>query len=37
MTAASLLSRLGHPDLAVAIGGPEDWAAAHHRRLETRR
>jgi hydroxyacylglutathione hydrolase len=35
MTAASLLSQLGHQDLAVAIGGPGDWAAAHHLLLET--
>jgi rhodanese-related sulfurtransferase len=35
MTAASLLARRGHHHLAVAIGGPEDWAAAHHRPLET--
>ena len=35
MTAASLLARRGHPDLAVAVGGPEDWAAAHDQPLET--
>jgi hydroxyacylglutathione hydrolase len=35
MTAASLLARRGHPDLAVAVGGPEDWAAAHGQPLET--
>ena len=35
MTAASLLARHGHPSLAVAIGGPPDWAAAHGRPLET--
>jgi hydroxyacylglutathione hydrolase len=28
MTAASLLARQGRTDIAVAIGGPEDWAAA---------
>ncbi len=37
MTAASLLARLGHPDLTVAVGGPDDWAAAHHHPLETSR
>jgi glyoxylase-like metal-dependent hydrolase (beta-lactamase superfamily II)/rhodanese-related sulfurtransferase len=37
MTAASLLARLGHEDLTVAIGGPGDWAAAHGRPLETSR
>ena len=37
MTAASLLTRHGHRDLAVAIGGPQDWAAAHGRPLETGR
>jgi hypothetical protein len=35
MTAASLLTRLGRRDLAVATGGPADWAAAHHRPLDT--
>ena len=35
MTAASLLARRGHPDLAVAVGSPEDWAAAHGRPLES--
>jgi glyoxylase-like metal-dependent hydrolase (beta-lactamase superfamily II)/rhodanese-related sulfurtransferase len=33
MTAASLLARQGRTDLAVAIGGPEDWAAATGNRL----
>jgi hydroxyacylglutathione hydrolase len=28
MTAASLLERAGHRDVAVLAGGPEDWAAA---------
>lgn len=28
MTAASLLERAGHDDLAVVVGGPEDWAQA---------
>ena len=35
MTAASLLARHGHRDLAVAVGGPGDWAIAHGRALET--
>jgi glyoxylase-like metal-dependent hydrolase (beta-lactamase superfamily II)/rhodanese-related sulfurtransferase len=35
MTAASLLARHGHQSLAVAIGGPPDWSAAHGRPLET--
>jgi hypothetical protein len=35
MTAASLLARHGHQHLAVAVGGPGDWAAAHGRPLET--
>jgi glyoxylase-like metal-dependent hydrolase (beta-lactamase superfamily II)/rhodanese-related sulfurtransferase len=37
MTAASLLAGYGHPDLAVVIGGPDDWAAAHGRALDTSR
>jgi glyoxylase-like metal-dependent hydrolase (beta-lactamase superfamily II)/rhodanese-related sulfurtransferase len=37
MTAASLLARLGHQDLAVAIGGPDDWAAARGLPLEASR
>jgi hydroxyacylglutathione hydrolase len=37
MTAASLLTRLGHRDLSVATGGPGDWAAAHGCALETSR
>jgi glyoxylase-like metal-dependent hydrolase (beta-lactamase superfamily II)/rhodanese-related sulfurtransferase len=36
MTAASLLAG-EHPDLIVAVGGPDDWAAAHHHPLETGR
>jgi 3-mercaptopyruvate sulfurtransferase SseA len=28
MTAASLLHRAGHRDLAVLVGGAEDWAKA---------
>jgi rhodanese-related sulfurtransferase len=35
-TAASILERAGHPGVAVAIGGPEDWAAATGRPLATR-
>lgn len=34
MTAASLLQRAGHQDLAVLEGGPDDWAKATGRRLE---
>lgn len=33
MTAASLLERAGRTDLAVLKGGPDDYAAAHGRRL----
>jgi len=35
MTAASILAAAGRPDLAVAVGGPADWAAATGRNLET--
>jgi glyoxylase-like metal-dependent hydrolase (beta-lactamase superfamily II)/rhodanese-related sulfurtransferase len=35
MGAASLLARAGHADLVVLEGGPEDWAAATGRDLET--
>ncbi|MCX4906962.1 rhodanese-like domain-containing protein [Streptomyces sp. NBC_00878] len=35
MTAASLLARAGHDDLAVLDGGPGDWAKATGRTLET--
>ncbi|GHF35423.1 glyoxylase-like metal-dependent hydrolase (beta-lactamase superfamily II)/rhodanese-related sulfurtransferase [Amycolatopsis bartoniae] len=35
MGAASLLEQAGHRDLAVLTGGPEDWAAATGRHLET--
>ncbi|TWD84017.1 glyoxylase-like metal-dependent hydrolase (beta-lactamase superfamily II) [Kribbella amoyensis] len=35
MTAASLLERAGHRDLAVLAGGTEDWAAVRGRDLET--
>ncbi|MFI1358118.1 rhodanese-like domain-containing protein [Streptomyces sp. NPDC020898] len=34
MTAASLLARAGHDDLAVLDGGPADWAKATGRALE---
>ncbi|WP_306187406.1 MULTISPECIES: rhodanese-like domain-containing protein [unclassified Streptomyces] len=34
MTAASLLQRAGHHDLAVLAGGPDDWAKATGRPLE---
>ena len=37
MTGASLLARAGRRDLAVALGGPGDWAGAHHRALATGR
>lgn len=33
MTAASLLERAGHTDVAVLDGGPDDYAAAHEQRL----
>ncbi|MGW1006124.1 MBL fold metallo-hydrolase [Streptomyces sp. NPDC002520] len=33
MTAASLLERAGHTDIAVLDGGPDDYAAAHGRTL----
>ncbi|MFI1538729.1 MBL fold metallo-hydrolase [Streptomyces anandii] len=33
MTAASLLERAGHTDIAVLDGGPADYAAAHGQRL----
>ena len=32
-TAASLLERAGHTDLAVAVGGPQDWAQARQQPL----
>jgi len=35
MTGASLLQRAGHDDIAVLVGGPDDWAAATGRPLET--
>ena len=33
MTAASLLARIGHDTVTVAVGGPDDWAL-HHGALE---
>ncbi|MEV4227955.1 rhodanese-like domain-containing protein [Streptomyces bobili] len=33
MTAASLLERAGHTDVAVLDGGPADYAAAHGEQL----
>jgi len=37
MTAASILAAAGRDDVAVAVGGPDDWAAARGRSLETGR
>lgn len=37
MTGASLLQAAGRSGLAVAVGGPGDWAAANHRSLDTGR
>jgi glyoxylase-like metal-dependent hydrolase (beta-lactamase superfamily II)/rhodanese-related sulfurtransferase len=37
MTGASLLARAGRGDVAVAVGGLEDWAAANDRSLHTGR
>jgi rhodanese-related sulfurtransferase len=37
MTAASIIAAAGCEDLAVAVGGPADWAAAPGRNLETGR
>ncbi len=37
MTGASLLARAGRSEVAVAVGGPDDWAAAHGRPLHTGR
>lgn len=34
MSAASLLTRAGHRDIAVLVGGPDDWKAATGRPLE---
>lgn len=33
MTAASLLERFGHDDVAVVVGGPDDWASSAGRAL----
>lgn len=35
MTGASLLARAGRRDIAVALGGPDDWATAHRRPLDS--
>jgi len=35
MTAASLLAARGITGVSVAVGGPDDWAAATGRPLET--
>jgi glyoxylase-like metal-dependent hydrolase (beta-lactamase superfamily II)/rhodanese-related sulfurtransferase len=35
MTGASILERTGHNDIAVLLGGPDDWAAASGRPLAT--
>ncbi|HUZ25281.1 MAG TPA: MBL fold metallo-hydrolase [Streptosporangiaceae bacterium] len=37
MTGASLLTREGHREVTVAVGGPGDWAAAHSQAQETGR
>jgi hydroxyacylglutathione hydrolase len=37
MTGASLLARAGRSQVAVAVGGPDDWAAAHDRALDAGR
>jgi hydroxyacylglutathione hydrolase len=37
MTAASILAATGHQDLAVAVGGPDDWATATDRTLQAGR
>ena len=37
MTGASLLAGAGRSDVAVAVGGPDDWAAAHDQPLHSRR
>jgi rhodanese-related sulfurtransferase len=34
-TAASILERAGRPGVAVAVGGPEDWAAGTGQPLAT--
>lgn len=35
MSAASVLARAGHDDLAVRDGGPDQWSAATGRPLQT--
>jgi rhodanese-related sulfurtransferase len=35
VTAASLLERAGRRDVAVVVGGPDEWAAASGLELET--
>jgi hypothetical protein len=35
MTGASILAANGREGLAVAMGGPDDWAEGPGRRLET--
>ncbi|MEP7023280.1 MAG: rhodanese-like domain-containing protein, partial [Actinomycetota bacterium] len=37
MTAASILAASGREDLAVAVGGPDDWAAVSGCSLATGR
>jgi len=37
MTGASLLARAGRRGVVVALGGPDDWAVAHHHPLHTGR
>jgi rhodanese-related sulfurtransferase len=35
MTAASVLERAGRDNVAVLLGGPQDWATTHSAALET--
>lgn len=35
MTAASMLERSGRTDMAVLIGGPDEWADAHGTSLDS--
>lgn len=37
MSAASVIEGVGGQQVAVLLGGPDDWAAANHERLETSR
>jgi glyoxylase-like metal-dependent hydrolase (beta-lactamase superfamily II)/rhodanese-related sulfurtransferase len=37
MTGASLFARAGRSDVVAAVGGPDDWAAANNRPLQTGR